>query len=270
MKRDVEGNLVAGINAGQSSSQASVTTNVHCEHDVGHLNEKKSVKTNMSGGSCLHCLAHSKSELRSLTESQVNEISHAKQGRSYKKNEVLIAQGAAVENIFCIRAGLVRLDAIGNDGHSVTLGFLEGGDLVGLGPVLAKQTSHFSATVVEPTYACTVPAGMLARMATETPKMALDYTTTLLRELKSTQQRLVSSVDKDVEGRVAEALIYFKTTFPEYQFTRKELGEWAGTTTESAIRTLGDFESRGLIKQDGRSVEILEMSELQSLAGIFV
>jgi CRP-like cAMP-binding protein len=270
IKREGDGSLVTGINSGYPSSTASVTGKMGCEYDARQVGEKISVKPTISGGSCLHCFAHTKSDLKSLTESQVNEISHSKQGKSFKKNDVLIAQGGLVDHIFCIRAGLVRLDSVGNDGHSVTLGFLEGGDLVGLGPVLAKQSSHFSATVVEPTYACAVPANMLARMVKETPQIALDYATTLLKELKSTQNRLLSSVDKDVEGRVAEALIYFKSSFPDYQFTRKELGEWAGTTTESAIRTLGDFESRGLIKQSGRSVEIVEMPELQSLAGIFV
>ena len=61
--------------------------------------------------------------------------------------------------------------------------------------------------------------------------------------------------DKEVPARVAEALLYFVANIPEHKFTRKEIADWAGTTPESVIRTLGDFEDDNLIAQIGLTKE---------------
>jgi len=70
--------------------------------------------------------------------------------------------------------------------------------------------------------------------------------------------------------RIAEALLFLREHFHEKNWTRKEISEWAGTTTETVIRTLADFEEEGLINQTGRLITILNREALLQKANISV
>src|SRR5690606_32206189 len=128
----------------------------------------------------------------------------------------------------------------------------------------------YTATSIEDTAACTFPAELFRQILKETPELAFKYLADGMQELRNTQQRLLSGVEKDVQARVAEALIYLKANYPNHTFTRKEIAECAGTTTESVIRTLSDFADREVIEQIGRQITIRNAKHLRELAGLMV
>ena len=70
--------------------------------------------------------------------------------------------------------------------------------------------------------------------------------------------------------RIAEALLFLRENFQDKNWTRKEISEWAGTTTETVIRTLADFEKEGLIEQTGRLITISKRDKLLAKARISV
>ena len=85
----------------------------------------------------------------------------------------------------------------------------------------------------------------------------------LSEDLKLADSKWTDQMDKDVPQRVAEAIIYLQDHFEHQNWTRKEIAEWAGTTPESVIRTLSQFEKAGLIDQtDGRNIKILNRAGL--------
>lgn len=172
-----------------------------------------------------------------------------------------------VSHVFCLRSGLVKLESTGEDGHSVTVGFVKGGDLLGLGSVLSRAPSQISAVAIEDTYSCSFSSTFFHQILKDTPDLAMKYMGSLFQELRETRQRLLSGVGKDVASRVAEALVYLKANYPDHNFTRREIAEWAGTTTESVIRTLSQFEDEGLILQNGRQITIQDAIRLRHSAG---
>jgi CRP-like cAMP-binding protein len=193
-----------------------------------------------------------------------------KHPRKFKKGEKLFDQSDLLNFVFCFREGLVKLETVGEQGKTVTVGFIKGGDSLGIGSVLSNQPVSYSATAIEDTQACTFKGEVFRQVLRDSPDLAIKYMTDLFKELRMIQGRLLSGVDKDVPARVAEALLYFVTNIPDHKFTRKELADWAGTTPESVIRTLGDFEKENLIAQIGRRVEIRDAARLKELAGIIV
>lgn len=220
--------------------------------------------------SCNHCQSFQTAGFAMLNVENQKRLDNFKQPKHFKKNEVIFSPGNMPTHVYCLRGGLVKLEMVGEDGHSVTLGFMKGGDILGLGSVLSKAPLNMYATAIEETYACAFAANFFHQILQDTPELAMHYLANLFKELRQTQQRLLSGVDKDVYARVAEALVYLKANYPEHTFTRKEIAEWAGTTTESVIRTLSQFEDDGLISQTGRKILITDVTRLHSSAGALI
>jgi CRP-like cAMP-binding protein len=219
---------------------------------------------------CNHCVSFKKAGLHLASEDKVANMSQMKQPRHFKKNEIIFSQGETLSHVYCLRSGLVKLETVGEEGRTQAMGFISGGSILGFGLVLSKLPSNITAVALEDTYACAVSAELFTDIVAKTPDLAMMYLSDMFKELRSTQSRLLNGVDKDVASRVAEALVYLKNSFPDHNFTRKEIAEWAGTSTESVIRTLSTFEDEGLITQQGRHIHITDPSRLNSTAGAII
>jgi CRP-like cAMP-binding protein len=75
-------------------------------------------------------------------------------------------------------------------------------------------------------------------------------------------------VDKAAPERIAEAVLFLKENFADQSWTRKDIAEWAGTTPETVMRTLADFEEEGLIAQIGRKIEVRNKRALLDRANL--
>jgi CRP/FNR family transcriptional regulator len=65
-----------------------------------------------------------------------------------------------------------------------------------------------------------------------------------------------------MNGRMAETLLYLETFRPEFPeifqiLSRKELADFAGISTESAVKLLKNFEKDGLIELKDKDIIIL-------------
>jgi CRP-like cAMP-binding protein len=65
-------------------------------------------------------------------------------------------------------------------------------------------------------------------------------------------------------------LFFLRDNFEEKNWTRREIGEWAGTTPETVMRTLADFENQGMIQQQGREIHIIDRKRLLDAAKITI
>lgn len=211
---------------------------------------------------CHVCHSFKSAGLHQLSESNLIKLEGTKSPKHFKKGEVIYNQGELPDLVYCLRSGMVKLESYGDDGHVMAVGFVKGGDVLGLNAILSQAPSSVTATAIEETYACSFKAPLFKAILTETPSLAIHYMGQLLEDLRETRQRLLSTVDKDVKSRVSEALIYLKANYPDHKFTRKEIAEWAGTSTESVIRVLGQLEEDGIISQIGRHIQIADRNRL--------
>ncbi|MCK6599626.1 MAG: helix-turn-helix domain-containing protein, partial [Bdellovibrionaceae bacterium] len=63
-----------------------------------------------------------------------------------------------------------------------------------------------------------------------------------------------------------EAILFLQDHFKDQLWTRKEIAQWAGTTPETVMRTLSQFEKEGLIDQSGRRIIIIKRDKIQEKA----
>jgi CRP-like cAMP-binding protein len=99
------------------------------------------------------------------------------------------------------------------------------------------------------------------------PTVSLRIIAILSGRLRDAQNRLRDLAGERVEQRLARMMLMLSdklgATLP---FTRQELSDMAGTTTETTIRTLSHWEDRGIVSSTRGKVTISDETKLRLLA----
>jgi CRP-like cAMP-binding protein len=82
--------------------------------------------------------------------------------------------------------------------------------------------------------------------------------------------RLVSISHKHMNGRLAEALIYFSDKIYSADtfvlpMSRQELADFTGTSKESVSRIFRDFSDANIIAVEGREIKIINKEKLSQI-----
>ena len=98
----------------------------------------------------------------------------------------------------------------------------------------------------------------------------------LAADLRTAELMITNMAQKHVKERMAEALLLLKEFFGLEEdnatistvLTRADIGNIAGTTTETSIRILSDLNRKKIIKLNGKKIKILDGPELFRMANI--
>jgi CRP-like cAMP-binding protein len=76
---------------------------------------------------------------------------------------------------------------------------------------------------------------------------------------------------KNLVGRVAYIVLYFakeifNSTVFDLPVSRKEIADYISMSTANVIRTLSDFKKEGIIRVDGKTIEIADMEKLEKIS----
>jgi CRP-like cAMP-binding protein len=99
------------------------------------------------------------------------------------------------------------------------------------------------------------------------PQVSLRIIKVLSERLRQAQSRLRDLAGERVEQRLARLLLMLAsrlgTTLP---YTRQEISDMAGTTTETTIRILSQWKDRGIISSSRGEITITDEIKLKLLA----
>jgi CRP/FNR family transcriptional regulator len=87
--------------------------------------------------------------------------------------------------------------------------------------------------------------------------------------LRDAQNRLKDLAGERVEQRLARTLLMLSAKLgPTLPFTRQELADMAGTTTETAIRITSQLKERRIIHSGRGKITILDVDKLRLLGEV--
>jgi small-conductance mechanosensitive channel len=142
----------------------------------------------------------------SLTEEEKEALATTMVRRTYRKGEVLVAQGNKLHSMFVIRTGVVTVSRKdGNDGE-VELGRLSPGDYFGEGSCLTGSGEHGSVRALTFTVAYEIDQATLAKILRDRPSIADEISVTLSQRAKSMGAGIASDTDA-VAGQSASWLV---------------------------------------------------------------
>lgn len=215
--------------------------------------------------SCITCEAKEHSALCSSPD-VVRVIDKVKVVCNYKAGQTIFQQGQDPLGLFAVQSGLVKLEVNSMDGHTHTLRILGPGGIAGYRSLFAREPYKANAVAIEDTSLCYIPKTELFQVFAEHPEATLNFMQAICKDLGSAEEKWVDQMDKEASERIAEAILFLQDHFNNQKWTRKEIAQWAGTTPETVMRTLAQFEKEGLIDQDGRKIIILNRPGIQSRA----
>lgn len=184
------------------------------------------------------------------------------QQRTYEAGEFIYREGEKPENIFLIVDGLVGLVNMSMGGQETLLRVFGNDYIFGHRSLIAQENYHASALVLRKTNVITLcfhsPQDIIDNMPEFFPYISM----ILAKELKYAEQRFSDLTSKKVTSRIIESLLFLKSRYPDYKWTRREIGEFCGAQTETVTRALTKLEKEGLIEKKGRDILIVDEQAL--------
>jgi CRP-like cAMP-binding protein len=215
---------------------------------------------------CEKCDSKSKGFMCSTSDEISDKISNFKSDFNFKAGECIFRAGDKPLGLFSVRSGVVKLEALSEDGDAHTLSLVGPGGMLGYRTFFNGESYKQSAIALENTEICFLPRKEVLELFNCHPELGLKMVNQLSFDLERADTKWVDQIDKGAPARVADALLFLNEKFSGSSWTRKEIAEWAGTTTETVIRTLALFEKEGIITQNYKNFTVLSEAKLNEKA----
>ena len=147
------------------------------------------------------------------------------------------------------------------------IAFFGPGEMFGEVAVFENRPYPASAQTVTDTEVLGIKRADFSAFLASRPQVALRIINILGGRLRDAQSRLRDLAGERVEQRVASVLEMLSSKLgPTLPFTRQEIADMTGTTTETAIRVMSLLKSRGIISSVRGKVTITDEQKLRLLS----
>lgn len=187
---------------------------------------------------------------------------------TYKKGENITKQGSYASHVIFLEEGLVKVYLEGNP-KDLILKIIPPQHLIGLPSIYdGNNTFLYSAMAYIDSKVKLIDVEFFKSLIRSNAEFASKVINILNENTAQIYGRFYCLTNKQSHGRVADILLclsqrVFKNKVFELAFTRSDLAELTGLSTESVIRILKDFTTEKLIAVKGKKFEILNVERLQ-------
>jgi len=183
-------------------------------------------------------------------------FSRASMPLTIKKGESLYNQGDEAKGIYFVRKGIVGLKHVTPSGCEHLLRFFKCDHFFGHRSLLIQEPYYATAIALEACDLLFLPKQESLALLEREPHLYKALAQVLAEELKRAELQRVLISENQILARTAQSLIYLKELFPDHNWTRQEIADFVASTPTTIIKALAELESRGLIDQIGRRIEI--------------
>lgn len=208
---------------------------------------------------------------KGLNETEMNFLADVKKEVSFKAGEMIFKQGMTITHMLLIHEGYAKVYLEGQSNKDVILQVLKPHEMFGGPGVFNGQTHYTSVTALTNCRTCFIEVSAIKDVIRSNHRFVEAFHKESNIRTVSLYQKLLSLSNKQINGRMAEALLYLHNdVFQQNPFdliiNRQELGELSGMNKETVSRVLKDFENEKTIALKGKTIEILNMPQLQSIS----
>ena len=185
----------------------------------------------------------------------------------FTPGETVFWEGDGPERFYVIAEGNVKVMKHSSQGKEFIVAFFGPGEMFGEVAVFENKPYPASAQAVAGTTVLGIRREDFLGFLAERPQVALRIISVLGGRLRDAQGRLRDLAGERVEQRIASVLVMLSSKLGDtLPFTRQEIADMAGTTTETAIRVMSELRSRGIIRSTRGKVTVLDAQKLRLLS----
>ncbi|MBR3568030.1 MAG: Crp/Fnr family transcriptional regulator [Salinivirgaceae bacterium] len=205
-----------------------------------------------------------------LTAEQMDTVQANSVALNYNKAEMICKQGAFASNVYFVEKGLMKAYKEYKNGNLI-MRFVKPGEIVGLSSLYNKGVYLYSVASVGASGVMSVTADVVKQLIRANSDFAEMVIGKLNQVTVDEHERVISLTQKQLNGRIADAVLHFANNVynaDEFnlQLTRRDVADFCGMSTESAIRILKELHNDKIIKIDGKNLKIISKQLLQNVS----
>lgn len=202
-----------------------------------------------------------------LSEAELGELAGIAVERNYAPGEFIFWEGDAPDWFYVVAEGQVKVLKHSSLGKEFIVAFFGEGEMFGEVAVFENKPYPASAQAAAKTRVLAIKREAFLSFLAGRPQVALRIISVLGARLREAQNRLRDLAGERVERRIARTLFMLSSKLgPMLPFTRQEIADMAGTTTETAIRVMSQLKERGVIRSGRGKTIILDEVKLRLLS----
>ena len=219
---------------------------------------------------CTDCTFKSKAAAL-LNREELNLLNQHCLIQSVKRGEKVLREGEPACYVVYLREGFIKQSKKDSSGKEHLLDIVKKGSYVGLHNILPGcRNNQITATSIKESQVCLIDTESFTKLLKSNGEFATRVLSCVSENELFFVKRLMNNLEKNLTGRLAEALIYFRSTiYNENPFhldiTRDELASFIGASRESVSRALGDLHNEGIIRVENQSITKKKKKKLQLL-----
>ncbi|MAE70374.1 MAG: hypothetical protein CME06_07900 [Gemmatimonadetes bacterium] len=221
-------------------------------------------------GSCLTCAKRTHLFLGPLGESRLRDLDGKRESRLRSAGTCLFRQGEEVSNVHCIDSAVLKFSRRSPGGRDTIVDTAGQGRLAGLVSIFGRGDHAYSAEVVRAGNVCTFDRATIEVLALECSQFARALYRELALELHRAASRIGLLSCSKLEPKLALLLLDLAETRDPSEpviedFSRRDLAQMCGVSTEALVRCLSRWKSAGVIDTDSGAIMIRDGDHLKEL-----
>lgn len=185
-----------------------------------------------------------------------------RQSRTVKRGDVIYRAGDRPTGLYLIHHGLVGLVIHSAKGTDHLLRLFRSGQFFAHRSYFANEPHHATSLALEASEISYISHDDVEEIIRIDPGFLRHVVEYLAKELRAAEVHRVMVSEQDVLARTAHAVAVMKDFAPGHRWTRSEIASFCASTTPTVVRALAELEARGLIRQVGRDIEVLNREAL--------
>jgi len=190
---------------------------------------------------------------------------------TFRRNHIVFSEGEPGDRLYVLVEGKVKVGRRSVDGRESLIAVMGPGETFGELALFDPGPRTATVTTLTQVRVAAVARQALSGWITERPEIAGQLLRVLARRLRRTNDDVCDMIFTDVPGRVAKQLLDLAKRFGraedevlrvDHELTQLELAQLVGSSRETINKALSEFANRGWIRQQGKTVYVLEPAKL--------
>jgi len=207
-----------------------------------------------------------------LSEELLQKVAENQVSLSYNKGEILSKQGGFASHMVFLTEGLIKIYKEHND-KNLILKIVKPGEFIGLSSLYNKGIFDYSAASIDSSKVYSISADVVKYLIQNNASFAEKIISQINGNMSEFFERIISLTQKQLHGRIADVILHlsreiYMTDKFNMQLTRRDIAEFCGMSTESAIRILKEFHNDKIVNIEGKNLEVISYQLLERLSEV--
>jgi len=208
---------------------------------------------------------------QTLSPEEAEMVRNSKTQILFRKGDNLTKQGAFTSYVLFLIKGIARQYIEGDGNKSYNLRIIKPGEFVGLSSVFYRNTFNYSSVALTDCQVFLIEKEAINQVCLQNGLFTLNIVRRYVEQNSNLYEKLSTVLYKQMNGRMADTLLYIDSMKAENNeifqlLSRKDIADFAGVSTESAVKLLKSFEKDGLIELNEKDIVLLNYEALAEIS----